>query len=72
MGPGIVRYKLSDGTEGELRADSIVYAIGRQSVNGLLPRISEAVKEIHAIGDCVAPRKVKDAIWEAYKKAIKI
>jgi 2-enoate reductase len=72
IAPGIVRYKFPNGTEGDLEVDSIVLAIGRQSVNGLLPQISELIKEIHVIGDCVAPRKVKDAMWEAYKKAIKI
>jgi 2-enoate reductase len=72
VSPGIVLYRLSDGAKGEVRTDSIILAIGRQPVNGLLRQINECVKEVHAIGDCVAPRKVIDAMWEAYKKAIKI
>lgn len=70
--PGSVFYKLLDGTEGEVKIDSIILAIGRRSVNSLLPQINELVHEVYAIGDCTAPRKVIDAIWEAYKKAIKI
>jgi 2-enoate reductase len=69
--PGTVICQLSDGTKEELKADSIVLAIGGQSVNGLLPALNQWVDEVHAVGDCVAPRKVIDAIWEAHKRAIK-
>ena len=70
--PGIVTYQLGDGIRGELKTDSIVLAIGRRSMNALLPQINELVNEVYAIGDCVAPRKVIDAMWEAYKRAIHI
>jgi hypothetical protein len=42
---------------------------------GLTPNsdLEEALKgepfEIHAIGDCVKPRKVIDAIWEGFRVA---
>jgi len=70
--PGIVIYQLLDGIRGEVKTDSIVLAIGRRSVNTLLPQINELVNEVHVIGDCIASRKVIDAMWEAYKKAIKV
>jgi NADPH-dependent 2,4-dienoyl-CoA reductase/sulfur reductase-like enzyme len=70
--PGTVICQLSDGTKEELKTDSIVLAIGGQSVNSLLPELTQGVDEVHAVGDCVAPRKVIDAIWEAYKRAIRV
>jgi 2-enoate reductase len=68
--PGAVIYQ-SNGIEGELKTDSVVLSIGGKSVNGLLPQLNQRVGEVHAVGDCVAPRKVIDAIWEAHKRAIK-
>ena len=72
IAPGSVRYQLSDGSKGDLKTDSIVLSIGGQSVNDLLPGLNQWVDEVHAVGDCVAPRKVIDAIWEAHKRAIRV
>lgn len=72
VSPGKVIYQLSSGRRGEIKADSIILAAGRQSVSGLLSKMDGLEKECYAIGDCLSPRKVKDAIWEAYKRAIKV
>jgi 2-enoate reductase len=52
--------------------DIVVLCIGRQPVNDLVRTVPEFIKEVHVIGDSVAPRKIKDAIWEAYKLAITV
>ena len=52
-----------------LAADSIILAIGRRSENQLHQAILALVDEVFVVGDCRSPRKVKDAIWEAYKTA---
>jgi hypothetical protein len=49
--------------------DLIVLAIGRQPVNHLMDIAGRLVEEVYFVGDCVSPRKIKDAIWEAFKKA---
>jgi len=65
---------LVDTPEGEKRfaADLLILCTGRQPVNGLVQAVRELVKEVYVIGDSVAPRKIKDAVWEAYKLAITI
>jgi hypothetical protein len=64
--------KLSDGSESLLKADTVILSIGMKPVDVLLPELNNIVAEVHAIGDCVTPRKVKDAVWEAYKRAASI
>ena len=65
---------LIDTPQGEERceADLLVLCIGRQPVNDLVLAVREFIKEVYVIGDCVAPRKIKDAVWEAFKIAITI
>lgn len=58
--------------EKEFPADLLILAIGRRPVNGLAKIAQGLVKETYIIGDCMAPRKIKDAIWEAFKLAINI
>lgn len=67
-----VMIKLSDGSESLLKADTVILSIGMKPVDVLLPELNEIVAEVYAIGDCVTPRKVKDAVWEAYKRAVSI
>ncbi|MEW5912561.1 MAG: FAD-dependent oxidoreductase [Thermodesulfobacteriota bacterium] len=50
-----------------LPAEAIVLAIGRKADDQLAAIARELVDEVHVIGDCLSPRKIKDAIWEAYK-----
>ncbi|MCG6534976.1 MAG: FAD-dependent oxidoreductase, partial [Syntrophales bacterium LBB04] len=53
-------------------ADLLVLCIGRQSVNGLAEAARELVKDVYVVGDSMAPRKIKDAVWEAFKLAITV
>jgi 2-enoate reductase len=68
LAPGQVRIADEQG-EAALEAEIIVLAIGRQANNSLTRAARETANEVHLIGDCLAPRKIKDAIWEAYKTA---
>lgn len=68
LAPGRVRVAGEQG-ETELEADVIVLAIGRRPCNQLEAAARAAADEVYVIGDCLAPRKIKDAIWEAYKAA---
>jgi hypothetical protein len=60
------------GGEKRFAADLLVLCTGRQPVNGLVQAARELVKEIYVVGDCIAPRKIKDAVWEAFKLAITV
>ncbi len=50
----------------ELRADSVVLALGFKPESALLDALDGAVPELHAIGDCVRPRNIIDAVWEGF------
>jgi 2-enoate reductase len=58
--------------EKRFEADLLVLCIGRRPVNGLVRAVQGLAKEVYVVGDCAAPRKIKDAIWEAYKLAITV
>ena len=47
--------------------DHIVLAMGQAVDDDLYFALKGKVKELHRIGDCVAPRKVDMAIWEGHK-----
>ena len=68
MESGAVVCRTSDGPK-RFPADLLILAVGRQSVRDLMQEIQGVAKEIYDLGDCVAPRKIKDAVWEAFKLA---
>jgi mycofactocin system FadH/OYE family oxidoreductase 2 len=47
--------------------DSVVLAVGQEVDDALYKALKGKVKELHRIGDCVAPRKVDMAIWDGHK-----
>ena len=61
-------------TEGEqdLEADTLVTSYWRSADTRLYDELKGKVKEIHKIGDCLAPRRVINAIYEAYKVAMEL
>ena len=69
---GGVALKRKDGSGFTLQADTVIVSIGMIPVDVLLAELTEIIDEVHSIGDCVSPRRVKDAVWEAFKKAIRI
>jgi 2-enoate reductase len=49
--------------------DLLVLAVGREPINHLVKIAERLVEKVYLVGDCVSPRKIKDAIWEAFKQA---
>ena len=64
---GIVVQKNSDTRI--FSADTVVLAMGMKSEKKLLDDLEGKLPDIHAVGDCVEPRKIMNAIWEAYNIA---
>ncbi len=58
-----------DNQKSTLETDTVVIAVGMNPDRKLLESKIHGIPEIYAIGDCVKPRKVIDAIWEAYRTA---
>jgi NADPH-dependent 2,4-dienoyl-CoA reductase/sulfur reductase-like enzyme len=46
--------------------DTVVLSTGNRADNQLYNSLKGKVKELYAAGDCVAPRKAIDAIYEGY------
>jgi len=57
------------GKRSTLEADTVVLAVGLKSNDGLLEALKDKIHEVYAIGDCVEPRKVINAIWEGFRTA---
>jgi 2-enoate reductase len=66
--PGKIFVSAPDREE-EFTTDLLVLSVGRQPVNNLAKSAEGMVQEVYVIGDCLSGRKIKDAIWEAFKKA---
>jgi 2-enoate reductase len=66
--PGKV-FVSTDTGESELLTDLIVLAVGRKPLNQLAAIAKGLVDEVYVIGDSLSPRKIKDAMWEAFKLA---
>lgn len=58
-----------DGKPSTLRAETVVLAVGLKPNVRLSTALKGKVPEIHAIGDCVEPRKVVNAISEGFRLA---
>lgn len=54
------------------RFDSLIIAVGRSPNNELFYLIRDKHQKKYMIGDCIQPRKIVDAVHEAYKLALKI
>ena len=53
-------------------ADTVVIAVGQTANRELLSAIEGMDREFHAIGDCVTPRRLLDAIHEGFGVANRI
>lgn len=54
-----------------IETDTVVLALGAQAQDALR-RDLETICQVYAVGDCVSPRKMVEAISEAYEVAMKI
>ncbi len=59
-------YYSKDGTTHKLECDTIIIAAGYLSENKLADELEEKVPQLSVVGDAVAPRKIIDAVHEAY------
>jgi 2-enoate reductase len=59
----------SSNTKSLLTADTIVLALGANPNTDLLKTLMDKVPEVYPIGDCMAPRNVMHAMWEAFRTA---
>jgi pyruvate/2-oxoglutarate dehydrogenase complex dihydrolipoamide dehydrogenase (E3) component len=66
-GDGATVVDLLSGGERRLEADALVLATVTQSETWLADALAGSGLEIHAIGDCVAPRHANMAIYEGRK-----
>ena len=66
--------KIADklGKRSTLKADTVVLAIGLKPDKKLLKSIADKIPEVYAMGDCVEPRRVINAIWEGFHTARQI
>ena len=58
--------------EHKLPMDTVVLAVGAKAQDSLLSALADKVNQCYSIGDCVAPRKMLEAIHEAYEVASRI
>lgn len=56
----------------EVKADTVVIAVGLQPNTRLLDTVRDKVPDVYAVGDCVEPRMVMSAIWEGFHAALHI
>jgi 2-enoate reductase len=56
-----------DGHKQTLEASSVLIASGLRPDRTLLDSLDGTISEVYPIGDCVQPRKIINAIWEAYR-----
>lgn len=59
----------SNGQKTILEADSVVLAVGLKPETALSEELRDRVPELYTIGDCVEPRRLINAVWEAYRTA---
>ena len=55
--------------EAELKADTIILALGLKPETDLLKALQGKVKELYSVGDCEGPGKIIDAVWRAFDVA---
>jgi 2,4-dienoyl-CoA reductase-like NADH-dependent reductase (Old Yellow Enzyme family)/thioredoxin reductase len=61
-----------DGAEVKLSADSTVLALGMKARTGVVEAFQGLAPEVYAIGDCVSPRKLINAMHEAFNLAVEL
>jgi 2,4-dienoyl-CoA reductase (NADPH2) len=52
----------------ELEADVVVAYAGKDVEQSLLRELEGRVPELRAVGDCVAPRRIREAVFEGYRE----
>jgi 2,4-dienoyl-CoA reductase-like NADH-dependent reductase (Old Yellow Enzyme family)/thioredoxin reductase len=55
-----------------IKAENVVLSLGTRANDKLFKELKGKLKELYAIGDCVKPRKIIDAIYEGFHTALEI
>ncbi len=67
-GKSVITYNTFTFQEDKIEdIDTVVYAIGAMVDNQLYKSLKGKVNELYAIGDCFAPRRIQNAIYEGSK-----
>lgn len=66
---GVLLVNLASGEEEPLACDLVVYQTGRQVVPGPAAGAAAGTMAVHHIGDCVSPRRITHALFEAQQLA---
>jgi 2,4-dienoyl-CoA reductase-like NADH-dependent reductase (Old Yellow Enzyme family)/thioredoxin reductase len=61
-----------EGKKQTIAADTTVFAVGAKSSDKLLKSTKDMVFEVYTVGDCVEPRRIKDAIADGYRVGLAI
>jgi len=59
----------SNGERRILKANSVVLAVGLKPEAALSEKLRDVVPELYTVSDCVEPRRLINAVWEAYRTA---
>jgi len=68
---GVLVERASDSAQKVIPSDTVVFAVGSCSQNELFIALQDKLENLSVIGDAAKPRKVLDAIHEAYSEGIK-
>ncbi|MCP4663292.1 MAG: FAD-dependent oxidoreductase, partial [bacterium] len=60
------------GGRQRFRGDTVILALGVESRKDLARELADEAPEVHVIGDCVAPRKIGEAIHEGFGAGMKL
>jgi 2,4-dienoyl-CoA reductase-like NADH-dependent reductase (Old Yellow Enzyme family)/thioredoxin reductase len=63
---------LRNGKSEFFNAGTIVIAVGMKSERRLVEEIQGIVPEMHVVGDCIEPRKIREAITDGYSVGLKL
>ena len=50
----------------KIKCDTVVLAVGLKAIDDLYDKIAKEKMMVYKIGDCKKPRKIIDAVWEAF------
>ncbi len=67
---GVVIYK--DRRKQEIKADTVVIALGFEKQDNLLEKVKKLDIPVYAIGDCVGPRRIYDAMHEGFSAGYRL
>lgn len=58
-----------DGAKQAIESDNVVVAVGMRANNALVEKLQGKVNNLHVIGDASSPRRIREAVDEAFKVA---